>query len=185
MGYTSYWRKTATIPCNAWSKIIADTLKVYNHPSVNSLIQQDNDVPSQPIANANLICFNGIGENGHESFYFKKDFDNESLRYSGNNRDFGFCKTARKPYDVVVTAILWIVVKHTTHVKVTADGGFQDFLPGLRLAEACGVDFPQRIVHRMLRTLDPACLMEGYKLEGVEVNLPANQWYLRKPTWQI
>jgi hypothetical protein len=42
-----------------------------------------------------LVSFNGLGADSHETFYWGSDADG-----------FNFCKTARKPYDAVVTACL-------------------------------------------------------------------------------
>jgi len=64
---------------------------------------------------SDAICFNGIGDDSHETFFFPWVMDSES-----NN--FDFCKTARKPYDDPVMEIL-IVLKHfIPGLKVRSDG---------------------------------------------------------------
>jgi hypothetical protein len=63
-----------------------------------------------------FVSLNGFGENSHETFYLDKDF-------SG----FNFCKTARKPYDAVVTACL-IHLKdcYGDAVTIGSDGDWSD-----------------------------------------------------------
>lgn len=70
---------------------------------------------------------NGSGDNGHEDFVMRE-------HWSENGGEF--CKTARKPYDVVVVACL-IVLKHYMgdDFKVGSDGFAQDWLAGLGLAQ--------------------------------------------------
>lgn len=70
-----------------------------------------------------IVIFNGVGEDSHETFYWAKDA-------SG----FNFCKTAYKPYDVVVTACL-IHLKdvYGDLVDIGSDGQWSDWTLGARL----------------------------------------------------
>ena len=81
-----------------------------------------------------MIRFNGKGEEGHETFMLTPD-----------SQEFNFCKTAQKPYDIVVVAILCLLAHHTSGVTVSSDGGISDWTDGLALA--------QRV--------EPACKMPG------------------------
>ncbi len=80
----------------------------------------------------NLVFLNGIAEKGHETFVFPGD------------TGFNFCKTARKPYDVIVIAILAIAEYYAPTVfKIDSDGCSGDWVPGLKLAkEATGFEIP-------------------------------------------
>lgn len=65
--------------------------------------------------------FNGIEEENqdHEDFYlpYLLNMTDTHWTYSG------FCKTARKPYDIVVTAALFVLKKHLQGaVKIDSDG---------------------------------------------------------------
>ena len=41
---------------------------------------------------------------------------------------FDFCKTARKPYDTIVVAILWFLQREfPDHILVSSDGDIDDF----------------------------------------------------------
>lgn len=69
---------------------------------------------------------NGKGADAHESLNFREHF---------SENDFGFCKTARKPYDLVVVACL-AVLKHRLgeSFSVTSDGKPIDWADGVLLA---------------------------------------------------
>jgi hypothetical protein len=57
-------------------------------------------------------------------------------RYAGDNPAWAFCKTAYKPYDIVVTAALcYLATVAKTHAP-TSDGEPDEWQPGLGLATA-------------------------------------------------
>lgn len=70
---------------------------------------------------------NGTGEEGHETFVLREHF---------NQNTSDFCKTAQKPYDVVVVACL-IILKHYLDEAfiVDSDGSRPDWIDGLDLAQ--------------------------------------------------
>jgi hypothetical protein len=73
---------------------------------------------------------NGKGEDGHETFTMREHFS-QNLDDNGH----GFCKTARKPYDLVVTACL-AVLKHRLGdcIQVSSDGRPTDWARGVEYA---------------------------------------------------
>ena len=100
MGYTHYWR----VP----NEPDADTFKVWGK-EVDTIINACADVA--PVHDVDLtddlVFFNG----GHETFVVARVA-----------RDFKFCKTARKPYDLVVTACLLRLQEHFPEIDVSSDG---------------------------------------------------------------
>ncbi len=72
-----------------------------------------------------MVRLNGLGDNAHETFSIEKDSTD-----SGGS----FCKTARKPYDTVVTALL-VALGHTygTQASVATDGEPGDWEAGMSL----------------------------------------------------
>lgn len=74
------------------------------------------------------IEVNGKGDLSHEPFCIAEHFK--------DNVGFHFCKTARKPYDTVVTACL-IVLKHylKDYIQVDSDGDDIEWTDGWRLAK--------------------------------------------------
>lgn len=69
------------------------------------------------------VAFNGFGPDSHETFY-----------WPASAEGFNFCKTARKPYDAVVTACL-IHLKdvYGEGVDIGSDGYWSEWSDGARL----------------------------------------------------
>lgn len=84
----------------------------------------------EPTIEADLIALNGNAETGedHESFYLR-----------AGDYDFNFCKTARKPYDKVVSAILLYAMLSGTEgaENIRSDGDIVDWIEGVHLYEQC------------------------------------------------
>lgn len=126
MGYTHYW-KHRKIPDEKWAPFLRDVKKVFNHPEVRALIRFEDDSEDPPRADAEVIRFNGRDGNGYETFLLCKE---ERL-------GFAFCKTSRKPYDMVVTAILLLAHKHLSpELTISSDGSWVEWLGGRELYEA-------------------------------------------------
>lgn len=77
-----------------------------------------------PILNEVEICFNGIGPNAHESFWISREKQKESYAE--------FCRTERKPYDLLVAATLILMEKHAPGTWVIVSSGTLD-----DFAQAC------------------------------------------------
>ena len=98
MGYTHYWdiKKGAKKLSKECMDDVKKVIKEYS-----KIIQYEEDDKKKPIVTNTLIRFNGIGKNGHETFYFETPPKEDSWST--------FCKTARKPYDIVVCKLLLIL----------------------------------------------------------------------------
>lgn len=74
------------------------------------------------------LDFNGTGDLGHENFYL--------CDHWSANDNFNFCKTAQKPYDIVVVACL-ITLHHYIGdlMEIGSDGDASDWVDGLELAK--------------------------------------------------
>lgn len=74
------------------------------------------------------VHLNGAREHAFEDFCLREHFS--------ENRDFEFCKTASKPYDIVVTAALILLAHYLKYsVEVSSDGCPSDWQAGLDLAK--------------------------------------------------
>lgn len=115
MGYTHYWNQQP-IDSDTWKRIVADIETVIERSNVP--VAMDFDDPETPaLINDDKIWFNGIGDNGHETFVVKRV-------YTGSE----FCKTARKPYDTLVCAALIILNTHAPEcIQVSSDGDADDW----------------------------------------------------------
>jgi hypothetical protein len=136
MGYTHYWefripkrtesRKTE----NLYQKAVLECSKIVKtYYAVNGGLS--GFTAHTPLGAYGGLKVNGKGEDGHEDFtlreYFKQNLEGDT---------FNFCKTAQKPYDVVVVACL-IVLKARLgkHFEVSSDGYSDDWEEGLKLAQ--------------------------------------------------
>jgi hypothetical protein len=129
MGYTHYYNHTG-IPAKEWGTLIKHARTILDLCGVPT---------EHEIGEAGIII-NGIGEGGHEPFIL-----------TPKPIEFQFCKTAQKPYDLPVTAIL-CVAEYVCGVHVRSDGDAPDWAAGLALAR---------------RVFGPACRLPA-ALEEVE-----------------
>jgi hypothetical protein len=81
------------------------------------------------------IAFNGFGDESCETFWIgQKRAPLESWQTPAQ-RGRAFCKTARRPYDVAVTACLcYLESVYPKKLQADSDGGVEDWQEGLALA---------------------------------------------------
>ena len=108
MGYTHYF-KIDSGEEKFKREVIADIKKVVG--KYLNLLQYENDTKDSPLVNEEIIHFNGIDENGHETFYLTPNCNE-------------FCKTARKPYDLPTCEILLILKHHYGNKFDLSSDGF-------------------------------------------------------------
>jgi DNA polymerase-3 subunit beta len=177
MGYTHYfYTHKHGIPESAWQKICADVRTLLAnlpkkslsaggyHPDDSLVIQWEDDTPDKaPEVSDDLIRFNGNSELGHETFYFPRVPEGITGR---EESVFAFCKTARKPYDLVVCGALIVAAKHApAYIKVTSDGDLEDWTPAFEwVASLLGSEFTAAQV--------AARLTEEFQLGGAPIAAP-------------
>lgn len=87
MGFTRYWEFNSL-----------DTEKFKDFSRMCDLVIETMDIPVEDVTiNDTQVRFNGVDEDGHETFLF-----------SLNKPNFNFCKTNLKPYDELVCGCLYI-----------------------------------------------------------------------------
>lgn len=126
MGYTHYYGPTKFSP-----KQFALVVKA--SAQVIEIVTEEMKIPlpfecDQPDKAAQCgdetVRFNGLDENGHETFIL-----------IANDR-WSFCKTAMKPYDIAVVAILCLAEHYGgAGQSVSSDGDADDWAEGLALAQ--------------------------------------------------
>lgn len=104
MGYTRYWKS---------NKRVLDDNKFKHFSHICKLVIESMNIPLDDITiNDNIVRFNGVGDDAHETFVFSKKID-----------DFNFCKTQRKPYDELVCACLEFAKNiFKDDISVSSDG---------------------------------------------------------------
>jgi len=133
MGYTHYWTpkkssekkfKEFSETCNRMYKNLPETSETAGGYCADEKIEIGDGAghlshESQPEFSTKAVIFNGVGENSHETFYIVKD-----------ENEWNFCKTARKPYDLLVCACL-IAAADILGFTLTSDGGLEDWQPAI------------------------------------------------------
>lgn len=149
MGYTHYWNQRRDFTRAEWRQVCVDIgaiLKHVQHELNIPLANGGGDPGTQPEIDAAAIIFNGLGDNAHETFIVNRVRPAKEEWQSKRGDDF--CKTARKPYDLAVTASLCYLstitrdhdratgepVVGTEIYSVSTDGDGPDFLAGLQCA---------------------------------------------------
>ena len=129
MGYTHYWTLGNGIEQADWDKFLVGARQIIETADAAGIALQDDSAGA-------AIFINGVGANAHESFVITS----EDVGYN-------FCKTAQKPYDTVVTAIL-IHLKQSlgSLVVVTSDGSWNDWSDGRLLYETVYDIQPESVI---------------------------------------
>lgn len=106
MGYTHHWNNV-----NLTDELVEDAVAIVHSTDVE--LTDDDGYGDPAIVSFAELKFNGIDEDGHETFWLRADADGD------------FCKTAEKPYDIVVSAVLTAVILQDAGY-VASDGTMQD-----------------------------------------------------------
>lgn len=158
MGYTHYWYTAAELDATTWAawcddvqQIVAECERRYG-PTFLRFEQGHADAPQ---VSPELVRFNG-GDEAHETFYIAL-----KGRGGGGRHEtlpvFGFCKTARKRYDVAVVACLVCFAdRFGDQVEVSSDGYAEEWREGLAFARDATKRESLRIPPRVEVKGDPA-----------------------------
>jgi hypothetical protein len=148
MGYTHYFTQHQDFSTTQWAQILEAVEKI------TALTQVPLDKTIAPEA----VDINGCGPNAHENLYLTK---NKRGRFAYEDEDtytrgaFGCCKTAHKPYDAVITAVLAAIELIAPEAfSVDSDGLELDWLRGLQLASkalGCQVPLPKALRPTVVR----------------------------------
>ncbi len=126
MGYTHYFTQKKDADVGQWNQITKHFKQLMTFALIDKplLIQRESDNGNPPCVDTNMIAFNGRGDNGHETMVLER---------CGSG--FQFCKTARKPYDTAVIALLCLANHYAPDVwGIGSDGDKEEWADGLALA---------------------------------------------------
>jgi hypothetical protein len=128
MGYTHYWKITERLDkdWDKWTSFLPDAMKIISHASQKldiALADALGETKGEATVSLSGVSLNGYGEDSHESFVLTAEITK-----------FDFCKTAQKPYDRVVVAILILATEYFGNdIEVTSDGHRAELLQGYYL----------------------------------------------------
>lgn len=157
MGYTHYFtRHKRRIVLSAWEQIVEDVGEILKHAQhvQGVTLAREYDAPgSAPAVTRNFIQFNGLGENGCETFIIRR-LESGKIEYRDHNPLADFCKTAREPYDIAVVAVLCYLCSVAETHTASSDGDLKDWTAGLEMAKLA--------LPRYANVLDyPRAMLEG------------------------
>ena len=114
MGYTHYWTQKRDFTNKEWAGICDFTMRAIKLTKADI---KGFAGTGEPLISKDLIALNG---DEHEEFH------HESFVLRRIKGEWEFCKTAYKPYDEVVTAILWYIKCKTNAMGISSDGGMSE-----------------------------------------------------------
>jgi hypothetical protein len=125
LGYTSYFARPRVLPVRKVRAAVADGQKVvvYLAREHGLALRYESDSDQPPEFTDQVVRFNGVGDDGHETFEVPRALEPEPWQQSQRGLWFNFCKTARKPYDLAVCCCLIVLHRHfEPRFVVTSDG---------------------------------------------------------------
>lgn len=133
MGYTRYWNvNEAKMKEGFDTEFLGRISNIVNAAKEYNIVIKNGLGEDKPIINKELIALNGDASVGldHESLVFSKE---NPLGWGGS--EFDFCKTACKPYDAVVFAVLIVAEEYGYIREVSNDGPCEMDEIGMELLE--------------------------------------------------
>lgn len=126
MGYTHYWTyNQAADDVEKFAKAVAEIKKLLGTEEVKDIHLCGETSKLEPILDKEEVYLNGVEEDGHDDFYVKVNQYEES-----------YCKTAKKPYDLVVMLCLIAFANNLKRFTFSSDGDFdKEWLPARKLYE--------------------------------------------------
>lgn len=121
MGYTHYWSHDENLGRKALFAAMQDARKIVEAAQAKGIALAGPNGDGEPMVSEG-IALNGVAEESHESFIFPNN-PNDPFINKVNGSLWAFCKTARKPYDLVVCAILLVLKHHMgKQIRISSDG---------------------------------------------------------------
>ncbi len=131
MGYTHCWKTSEPFTTQQW-----EGLKQFARTAIR-MLPKHSESAGGFYKKAPLAVAMGVSAKRHiridgSGRYEGLDLSHESFVFENVPTEFDFCKTARKPYDLVVCAVLIQArILHPRGVTLSTDGVAEDWLPAL------------------------------------------------------
>ena len=146
MGYTHYWKFNPSKESEKEFELVIEDCQQILKNSGDIVIRGGHGI-GLPEVSKTKICFNGDAatDNDYESFYFNVV----------ESTDFDFCKTARRPYDLIVGAVLLSLSHRMTGFSFSSDGTYteNEWIPIFEFYEKIGLGFHEgeknEIIHKI------------------------------------
>ena len=135
IGYTNYARTPAKLDAEKFKTLSKELQTVSglllkpesSHQMKEVIILAGGDGTGRPKFTEDLILFNGDATTGmdHETFAIEREQKN--ARIGEKCLVFSFCKTNRKPFDLMVKISLLRLKHHFPECEISCDGGKEDW----------------------------------------------------------
>tara|TARA_R100000789_G_scaffold95346_1_gene95827 strand:- start:400 stop:828 length:429 start_codon:yes stop_codon:yes gene_type:complete len=135
MGYTHYWRQYDGFNSDKWDTLVQHSLHL-----------QAAVYPSAKLADVEMsdfrISFNGVKPQNHEYFVLDRVMSPPNSTDVQKEHYFDFCKTAQKPYDLMVMCVLLVAnALEPDVITYATDGAGSDWQPAIDLVnKVCNLD---------------------------------------------
>lgn len=131
MGYTHYWSfnkyGNSQEREKKYQQAIKDCQKVTRYIYNKMDVKLSGYTAHCKIGQYGGLFINGKGDDSHEDFIMREHY---------NQNEGNFCKTARKPYDLAVTACLAIMkYRLGDNINVGSDGDSDEWSEGVEIAK--------------------------------------------------
>lgn len=126
MGYTHYFKQEKAVKKEAWENFSKDAQILMDYAQTQLGIVLMSDDSTGVLINKNRVNINGDATKDldHETFYLQR----------AKLADFNFCKTAAKPYDLVVCSLLLLANEHSNgSYNISSDGDVNDWQESMKL----------------------------------------------------
>ena len=144
MGYTHYWRRPRKNAGSAYmfGQLALDTKKIIAQAEQDGIRIRNGQGEGEPEFNEAYFSINGDASHyvegrdlAHETFCWE-GIPSISEHRKDEPETFDFCKTAHKPYDAVITAILIRAKQiYGSCVYISSDGKWGEWQAGRELYE--------------------------------------------------
>lgn len=149
MGYTHYWYRPPTLEQAPFARFVRDVATLIRHLPATALDEYHGGVAplvirgpmgdSVPQLTSELVALNGDAATDcdHETFYVERVMKPDAWNTGdAQERYFACCKTAAKPYDLLVCAALLAFRHHFPQARVASDGGGFEWAAGVALYQS-------------------------------------------------
>jgi len=164
MGYTHYWHHRRKFTKADWTRVSAAFSKIVEEAFLLQIqLSVDDETPLSAHgrlgvkwlmedAEGPFFQINGVGTLAHETFRIAQAGTSLQKWQRPEDKGFAFCKTAEKPYDAVVTAMLiWLESSYPKHIQASSDGYIQNWQDGMDIALRAFPDRPDLDYPRSMR----------------------------------
>lgn len=134
MGYTRYFQQNRAFTADEWTTLCG---AVPRFGRLSGVKLAGWDGKGRPKVDGDVISFNGSEADGD---------DMETFQLSRDDSRWSFCKTGRRPYDVVVSAMLVASQRIAPGaLAIDVDGGPEDWIAGASLCDRLGITSRRRM----------------------------------------